>query len=119
MPEILHNVASPWHSKGELPAAFHCEEGSREGGGGGGRGRIVAGHPPKGRMPNGSSIWTPISSIDNNRKQMMTDAGTMDQWQLFHRVKGMMVSQITKNLEVCLHLTTTIQQTCWGLTQLH
>lgn len=58
---------------------------------------------PRGRMPNGSSIWTPISSMPSSKKQMMAEAGTMAQWQLFHRVKGISPSQITKNLEVCLH----------------
>ena len=34
---------------------------------------------------------------------MMAEAGTMAQWQLFHRVKGISNSQIPKSLEVCLY----------------
>ena len=61
---------------------------------------------PKGRMPKGSSIWTPISSTPNSRKAMVTAAGTMTQWQARHRVKGRKHSQMTRKLcRFCLYNT--------------
>lgn len=63
---------------------------------------ITSYHIPKGKMPNGSSIWTPISSMPSRRKAMMAEAGTIAQWQDFQSVKGINTSQITRNLDVCL-----------------
>ena len=53
-------------------------------------------------MLNGSSIWTPISSMPSSKKVMMAEAGTMAQCRQFHRVKGISAGQMTKNLPVSL-----------------
>ena len=67
---------------------------------------------PRGSMPKGSSIWTPISSTPSRRKAMRTAAGTMTQWQALQRVKGRKASQMTRNLDVCLRHRHTHVLTC-------
>lgn len=70
--------------------------------------------------PNGSSIWTPISSIPNSNAAISASAGTVAQPSVFHKPNGRNVSQISKNLAVCLNCKEkTLSASAWKLVNTH